>query len=33
MVHRGDKGTKENIKTELLISNYNVDTLESATLF
>lgn len=33
MVHRGDKGTKENIKTELLISNYNVDTLETATLF
>jgi len=32
MVHRGDKGTKENIKTELLISNYDVDSLETATL-
>ena len=25
MAHRGDKGTNENIKTELLITNYNIN--------
>ncbi len=25
MAHRGDKGTNENIKTELLITNYETD--------
>ena len=25
MAHRGDKGTNENIKTELLITNYEVN--------
>ena len=24
MAHRGDKGTDENVKTELLITNYNI---------
>ena len=25
MAHRGDKGTNENIKTELLVTNYEVN--------
>ena len=25
MVHRGDKGTEENVKQELLITNYNIN--------
>ena len=24
MAHRGDKGTKDNIKTELLVTNYSI---------
>ena len=24
MAHRGDKGTRENIKTELLVTNYSI---------
>ena len=24
MAHRGDKGTDENIKTELLVTNYSI---------
>lgn len=29
MVHRGDKGTKDNVKKELLITNYDVESLVS----
>ena len=29
MAHRGDKGTDENIKTELLITNYNIHPVSS----
>jgi hypothetical protein len=24
MVHRGDKNTKDNVKTELLVTNYDI---------
>jgi DNA adenine methylase len=27
MVHRGEKGTQDNVKTELLITNYKLDTV------
>lgn len=27
MVHRGEKGTQDNVKTELLITNYNLDSV------
>ena len=27
MAHRGDKGTDENVKTELLITNYNINPI------
>ena len=28
MVHRGDKGTKDNVKKELLIMNYQLSSVE-----
>jgi DNA adenine methylase len=32
MVHRGEKGTDENVKTELLVTNYDVDGSDSTTI-
>jgi hypothetical protein len=32
MVHRGDKGTKDNVKKELLITNYDVESLHPTVI-